>query len=229
MLRPELSALPRGSFQGLRLLRRGAPSDPGALTASESGNAVMRAASPQRLWQCTPGPTLRLLPLTGACLQRVELAARLEGHTDSVRALAATDTLVFSGSDDATIRAWDAETLTHVATMEGHTDNVRVLAASPHHPHLLFSGSWDKTVRVWDARTQTCLRVLHGHTEAVLALAVGRTRLATGGYDSAVMFWDIATFECVRVARGHADAVRVIEAYGDSFVSGAYDGAIGMW
>lgn len=162
-------------------------------------------------------------------MQSLALQGQLGGHMDSVRALAETENLIFSGSDDTTIRAWDSDTLQHVSTFEGHTDNVRVLATSPTHPRMLFSGSWDKTVRVWDTRGRNCVKVLIGHTEAVLALAVGRTRLATGSYDSMVRFWDLATLQCVRIARGHSDAVRVIEADGDSFVSGAYDGAIGMW
>ena len=121
---------------------------------------------------------------------------------------AALGPLLFSGSDDGTVRAWCPRTLTCVATLRGHEDNVRVLAAtttttaageggeedccpSPP-PPLLFSGSWDRTVRAWCLRTLRCVRVLRGHGEAVLALAVGRRCVASGSYDASVRLWDLA-------------------------------------
>ena len=107
--------------------------------------------------------------------------ATLVGHTGAVRALTATDSTVFSGSDDTTIRAWDATTLQCLGTLAGHEDNVRVLASGNGY---LFSGSWDKTVRVWSVESLTCQKVLEGHNEAVLALAVGDTFLVSGSYDS---------------------------------------------
>lgn len=111
--------------------------------------------------------------------------------------------LLFSGSDDGTVRAWCPRTLTCVATLRGHEDNVRVLAAtmpatarsssplSPPPPPLLFSGSWDRTVRVWCLRSLRCVRVLRGHGEAVLALAVGQRCVASGSYDASVRLWDL--------------------------------------
>ena len=158
-------------------------------------------------------------------------AACLTGHTAAVRALVAVDRskipvvdggssaaanaaaaaatpppaplgpLLFSGSDDGTVRAWCPRTLTCVATLRGHEDNVRVLAATAAAggqpgaettPPLLFSGSWDRTVRVWCLRTLRCVRVLRGHGEAVLALAVGRRCVASGSYDASVRLWDLA-------------------------------------
>lgn len=76
--------------------------------------------------------------------------------TGAVRALVATPTRVFSGSDDTTVRVWDSESLRCLKTLEGHEDNVRVLAVSDRH---LFSGSWDKTIRVWDLQTLSCVKV----------------------------------------------------------------------
>ena len=74
----------------------------------------------------------------------------------AVRALVATPTRVFSGSDDTTVRVWDSESLRCLRTLEGHEDNVRVLAVSERY---LFSGSWDKTIRVWDLQTLSCVKV----------------------------------------------------------------------
>jgi F-box/WD-40 domain protein 7 len=71
----------------------------------------------------------------------------LEDHTRPVLSLAVTDTHLYSGSYDCTIRVWELETLTRVAVLEGHTDAVRALVVAG---GKLFSGSYDNTVRVWD-------------------------------------------------------------------------------
>ena len=157
----------------------------------------------------------------------------LEGHGDAVRALAASPVdecnYVFSGSDDSTVRVWDAATLNCVAIFDGHQDNVRVLTADSKH---LYSGSWDKTIRVWDMRTLRCVRVLEGHVEAVLALTVMKNHLISGSYDTTVRFWNTESFACVGKFEGHEDAVRVLTSTGedaDTVYSGSYDGSIGFW
>ena len=64
---------------------------------------------------------------------------------------------LFSGSNDSTIRVWDADTHAHVATLEGHTSSVWCLTI---YKNKLFSGSIDHTIRVWDADTHTHVATL---------------------------------------------------------------------
>ncbi len=52
---------------------------------------------------------------------------------------------MFSGSYDKTVRVWDVDNLTCLATLQGHSGAVRALAASP---TLVFSGSDDTTIKV---------------------------------------------------------------------------------
>lgn len=66
---------------------------------------------------------------------------------EAVRALVSARGHLFSGSDDTTVRVWNASTLQLVKLLDGHNDNVRVLTVDD---RFLFSGSWDKTIRVWD-------------------------------------------------------------------------------
>lgn len=164
---------------------------------------------------------------------RIALRLYNEGHGDAVRALTSSPVpelkYVFSGSDDSTVRVWDATTLACVRVFEGHEDNVRVLSADSRY---LYSGSWDKTIRVWDIRSLECVRVLEGHIEAVLALTVMRGHLISGSYDTTVRFWNTSTFNCVGKYEGHDDAVRVLTSTGEDsecVYSGSYDGSIGFW
>jgi hypothetical protein len=90
--------------------------------------------------------------------------ATLEGHTNSVRALALLPELgvLVSCSHDKTIKLWtipthwsgtcdmpaDLDTNACTATLEGHTDMIRAVVALPQ-AGLLASASHDKTIKLW--------------------------------------------------------------------------------
>ena len=88
---------------------------------------------------------------------RVGAGARA-GHTDAVRALAAANSRLFSGSYDGTVKVWDVDTLVCLKTLAGHTGPVRTLVYSGGH---MFSGSYDKTARACSAQCSNSCS-LHG-------------------------------------------------------------------
>ncbi len=90
---------------------------------------------------------------------------------------------LLSGSDDNTLRVWDASSGRCVLTLEGHRGGVMACAWSPDGQHLL-SGSSGNTLRVWDAssgqRRMTIARFNDG-AEAVLDDIAGQVRHASAG------------------------------------------------
>ena len=62
-----------------------------------------------------------------------------------------------TGSDDETVRIWDATTGEVVCALEGHGDLVLCVAWSPDGRRVA-TGSVDKTARIWNAVTGTVAR-----------------------------------------------------------------------
>src|SRR5256885_13308348 len=85
----------------------------------------------------------------------------LEGHSDGVNSVAfsADGNHLASGSDDHTVKIWDAATGKCLQTLEGHSGWVSSVAFLADGNHLA-SGSYDHTVKIWDAATGKCLQTL---------------------------------------------------------------------
>src|SRR6266536_1699168 len=82
------------------------------------------------------------------------LIQTLTGHSGWVRAIAFSldGRQITSGSDDQTIKLWDATTGDLQKTLTGHSDWVTAIAFSPDGRQIA-SGSRDQTIKLWDATT----------------------------------------------------------------------------
>src|SRR5262249_57121769 len=77
---------------------------------------------------------------------------------------------IVAGSENETVKVWDAQTGKETLALKGHTHWVSSVAFSADGRRIA-SGSDDKTVRVWDAQTGQEQLTLQGHTDAVLSVA----------------------------------------------------------
>ena len=124
--------------------------------------------------------------------------------------------LILSGSDDETVRVWDAATGAERRVLKGHSDSVNAVAFSPN-GRLIVSGSDDKTVRIWDAALGAERRVLVGHEGSVNAVAFSPDSrlIVSGSNDMTVRIWDAAT-GAKRCVLGHSVPVNIVAFSPDS-------------
>ncbi len=119
---------------------------------------------------------------------------RLEGHADSVVSVAfSTDgKRVLTGSDDRTVRLWDAEKWKELRPLNGHEGPVKSVLFSSSGSHALTASS-DATVRVWNLDKGEELRKFSKHSETVIHAAFfpGETQTISGSRDSAIKLWQL--------------------------------------
>lgn len=140
--------------------------------------------------------------------------------------------ILATGSDDHTIKLWQAQTLDCVKTLYGHDGWVSAIAFSPD-GQTLTSGSSDKTVKLWNGRSGECLQTLEGHTQRVKSVAFHPQGelIASGSDDHTVKLWDVATGNCVQTLAGHSDWVLSVAFSPDGklVASGSGDRTIKLW
>lgn len=176
----------------------------------------------------------------------------LRDHESVVTTLAVAEGTqrIISGSEDKSVRIWDAITGQQILVMNGHSDCVYGVAVSEKRG-ICVSASWDQTVRVWDTSTGECIRVLEGHRDRVSAVAISPNgeSLASCSHDGTVLLWEPTNRETpsvwkrlVRAVAGPGRSFRLslaghkceatsvnVSRDGKTVVSGGADGRILCW
>jgi WD40 repeat protein len=139
---------------------------------------------------------------------------------------------IASGSQDRTVKVWDAQTGHELLTIKGHTDWAPGVAFSPDGTRLA-SASFDRTVKVWDAQSGRQLLDLKGHTNRVTSVAFspdGR-RLASGSDDHTLKLWDAQTGRQTLDLKGHTSDVTSVafSPDGTRLASGSADQTVKVW
>jgi len=118
--------------------------------------------------------------------------------------------MLFSASDDCTVRLWDLRLRTCVRQFSGHRGQVQSLKLLSldhcgttedvpkgrrceeltrevkRHQQLLVSGSLDNTVKLWDIDSGKVARTLFGHLDGIWAISCNKMRIVSASHDRTI-------------------------------------------
>ncbi|KFA69571.1 hypothetical protein S40285_09195 [Stachybotrys chlorohalonatus IBT 40285] len=167
-------------------------------------------------------------PDWNACLQT------LEGHGGSVASVVFSPEgqRLASGSQNKTVKIWDATSGDCIKTLSGHDDSVISVVFSPDGQRLA-SSSDDETVKIWDATSGHCIKTLSGHDDRIISVVFSPDgqRLASGSYDTTVKIWDATSGDCIKILLGHNHWITsvVFSPDGQRLASGSHNKTVKIW
>lgn len=171
----------------------------------------------------TAGATV-LLALSQESSPQLALGTSLyiyKSHTKAVNAVAwAPDgKRIASGSDDKTVKVWDAISGKTFATSEDEdlSGTIDSLAWASDNKRIAF-GSGDKMVKVWDSTSRNILATCIGHTDTVLTVAWSPNNrfVASGSKDTTMRVWNSTSGKQLRIYKTHRDSIYTVTWSPDS-------------
>ena len=171
----------------------------------------------------------------------------LRGHDNWVNTVKidAASRIVYSASDDLTIKMWDLDTHLPIKTLVGHAGFIQQLVLLPQ--EFDFSGNHEEHEDHDSDSSSTTLdsQATSPHvSQALLPLATHHASgssyhptdrplphryLLSSALDSTIRLWDTVTGECVRKFFGHVEGVWALAADMLRMVSGSEDKCVKVW
>jgi WD40 repeat protein len=212
-----------------------------AVTFSPDGNTLASCSDDPliRLWDVQTidleqSNTANLAEMSDSSHLSVTCLNILRGHLSRVWMIAFSPDgqMLASGSEDQTIRLWNARDGTCLMVLQGHTGGVTSVSFSPN-GEILASASDNSSIRLWSVDHGTTLKTLSGHTRWVRAVAFspdGQT-LASGSQDHTIRLWDVQTGICRKTLQRHTSGVTSLSfsPNGQTLASGSEDASVRLW
>lgn len=107
-------------------------------------------------------------------------------------------TLIWSGSNDRTIKIWDIKSYECIKTIVSNNGCISTLLYLQSQDVIL-SGSTDSKIRIWDITLIKCIQIMDDHTNTVSCMIEIPTSykyplIASGSEDKTIRLWNSKTW-----------------------------------
>ncbi|KAG2305174.1 hypothetical protein Bca52824_033825 [Brassica carinata] len=158
-----------------------------------------------------------------------------EGH---IYSLAATNDLLFTGSDNNHIRVW--KNLNEFSEFKSNSGLVKAIVICREENNKVFTGHQDDVLKksvkpsnyVEVRRRRTALWIKHSDAVSCLSLVEDQGLLYSASWDRTVKVWRIHDLKCLESVKAHDDAVNSVVAGGSGeglVFTGSADGTVKVW
>ncbi|QPG73557.1 hypothetical protein FOA43_000869 [Brettanomyces nanus] len=162
-------------------------------------------------------------------MSRYRCMGLLEGHFSNVTCMEMQNSLVLTGSLDATLKLWDTDKVGNsetdendhrelplLQTFESHVEEVTALSM---YGDTIVSGSADKTIRQWDINTGRCMQTIDVLWATNMMMNSSVMEEGTSGMLPNVGSWDNVKHPFIGA----------LQCYDAALASGGSDGIVRLW
>ena len=163
-----------------------------------------------------------------------EVVRTYPGHEKEVNSILVSvdESLLFSASDDCTVRAWNINDETENKVLYYHEKAVFCLEKSVDGTFLV-SGGADKKIKIFNLQTEVVDKTLNEFTSSVWAVRISKNNKFVAGGDSNgnIKLWDTEDFRLQKTLIGHEKRVTYIEFTSSEnlLISSSNDTTLRIW
>lgn len=160
-------------------------------------------------------------------IQNGRVIDTLNGHTAHVNCVEVIKSgLIFTGSNDCTIKLWDPETCQCINTFIGHIEGVWCVKCLD--DDRIVSSAEDKKMKVWEISSGKCTKTIKWENKVNCLLALDSDHVIVGSTDIQII--KLNKCEILRYLRGHEAPVDCLELlFSGELLSGSRDKKIKIW
>ncbi|GLE11624.1 hypothetical protein PINS_up024159 [Pythium insidiosum] len=163
------------------------------------------------------------------------VAQSIRAHATEVNSVCfnASGKVLFSGSSDGTVRAWEATSCRAMGEYRGTgTAHPLLCVRVSEDGEMVLGTGCDRKCFVWRVGTGRVFQTLTGHKGKVLAAefsTLAPNEVITGSSDRSLRVWDVAKGRSVQSVNCRSSCNDLAMALGGQFASAHQDGAVRFW